>query len=105
MSPPSTESILSGGLFSLSSVGERERSREIIAAYNAGYDFATGRYSPPQDADIDPNKKDFIFMPSPTSNLKSREIYKKKFSKKIFCKSFHIFLHYPMRGNIWQQWQ
>jgi hypothetical protein len=74
MPPPSKENILPGGLFCLSSAEEVERSREIKAAYNAGYDFAIGRYLPPRDPNPEDIKKEsFSFVP--TSNLKSREIY------------------------------
>jgi len=52
MPPPSKESLL-GALFCLSSYEEVERSREMIAAYNAGYHFTTGKYSPPQDSVVD----------------------------------------------------
>jgi len=53
---------------------ETERRKEVLAAYNAGYDFAVGRYLPIPDSD--PNKETLIIGGrSPTSNAKSQEIY------------------------------
>jgi len=48
-----------------------------MAAYDAGYEFTTGRYLPPQDADIDPNKEArFLDGRLPSGSFaKAREIY------------------------------
>jgi len=56
---------------------EHERCKEIMAAYDAGYHFTTGRYSPLQDADIDPNKEArFLDGRLPSGSFaKAREIY------------------------------
>jgi hypothetical protein len=75
---PSKESLF-GTPFSIciSTYEEDERYKEIMAAYDAGYHFTTGRYSPLQDADIDPNKEArFLDGRLPSGSFaKSREIY------------------------------
>jgi len=62
------------GFRSLPTYEETERSIEFSAAYNAGYDFATGRYLPIPD--LDPNKETLLIGGKhPQTNAKSQEIY------------------------------
>jgi len=63
------------GFHSLPTYEEMERRKEFVAAYNAGYDFANGKYNLPTPSD--PNEET-IFIGGkrlPTTNSKTQEIY------------------------------
>jgi len=68
------------GLRSAPTYEETERRKEVLAAYNAGYDFATGKYLPIQTSD--PNKETLLIGGKrPPTNSKSQEIYNSTYDR------------------------